>query len=295
MYVAMTRARDHLIVSSINLREGSRSTPLKKALESLGQPGDSLKRLFESVDHSHTINAPLPESQEPMTKLKGFRTDYSIEIQASTKRHVVSPSSDAAVEMKVLSSAKAEGWELGSEFDAEDGGVDDPTRCSSISLAHRDRRPFGRALHGVMDLIMKHGSSPDDETLQVFLWQLAEQENVLQDLPDLARKIQMLLESEIVQEALAAEQRWPELHLAIADPDDEIRLAEGFADLVYKTESGYVLVDYKTDKEITVSSMSHYEQQLGAYGLILKQLTGSLPERTILLHITEDAVDTIEL
>jgi ATP-dependent exoDNAse (exonuclease V) beta subunit len=72
-------------------------------------------------------------------------------------------------------------------------------------------------------------------------------------------------------------------------------LAEGFADLVYKTESGYVLVDYKTDKEITVSSMNHYEQQLGAYGLILKQLTGSLPERTILLHITEDTVDTIEL
>jgi ATP-dependent exoDNAse (exonuclease V) beta subunit len=124
---------------------------------------------------------------------------------------------------------------------------------------------------------------------------LAEQENVLQDLPHLTRKIQMLLRSEIVQEALAAEQRWPELHLAIADPEDEIRLAEGFADLVYKTESGYVLVDYKTDKEITVSSMNHYEQQLGAYGLILKQLTGSLPERTILLHITEDSVDTIDL
>jgi ATP-dependent helicase/nuclease subunit A len=295
LYVAMTRARDHLIVSSINLRPDSRSTPLMKALESFRKPGDSQQKLFEIVDHSETINAPLPEATKTNSKLKNFRTDFSNEIEASTKRHVVSPSSDAAVEMKVLSSAKAEGWELGSESETEDSGVEEATRSSSISLAHRDRRPFGRALHGVMDLIMKHGSTPEEETLQTFLWQLAEQENVLQDLPDLARKIQMLLKSEVVQEALAAEQRWPELHLAIADPDDEIRLAEGFADLVYKTASGYVLVDYKTDKEITVSSMTHYEQQLGAYGLILKQLTGSLPERTILLHITEESVDTIDL
>ena len=295
LYVAMTRAKDHLIVSSIHLREDSRSTPLKKALESLSNAGGSERKLFEIVDHTKTINAPLPEPPEPSGKLKDFRTDYSVEIEASTKRHVVSPSSDAAVEMKVLSSAKAEEWELGSEPETEDSGVDETTRSSAISLTHRDRRPFGRALHGVMDLIMKHGSAPDEEILQTFLWQLAEQENVLQDLPHLTRKIQMLLKSEIVQEALAAEQRWPELHLAIADPEDEIRLAEGFADLVYKTESGYVLVDYKTDKEITVSSMNHYEQQLGAYGLILKQLTGSLPERTILLHITEDSVDTIDL
>ena len=105
----------------------------------------------------------------------------------------------------------------------------------------------------------------------------------------------MLLKSEIVLEALSADQRWPELHLAIADPTDEIRLAEGFADLVYKTAKGYVLVDYKTDKEIGIDSLMHYEQQLGAYGLILEQLTGSRPERTLLLHITEDSVETIEL
>ena len=72
-------------------------------------------------------------------------------------------------------------------------------------------------------------------------------------------------------------------------------MAEGFADLVYKTKTGYVLVDYKTDKEITLSSMTHYEQQLGAYGLIIKQLTGSLPERTVLLHVTEESVETIDL
>jgi len=293
--VAMTRARDHLIVSSINLREDSRSTPLKKALENINQVAPTDHPLFEIVDHSLTINDPLPDSPETSTKLKDIRTDFSIEIEASFKRHVVSPSSDSAVEMKVLSSAKAENFQLGDNSETDGQGVDELSRSSSISLAHRDRRPFGRALHGVMDLIIRHGSRPDDETLQTFLWQLAEQENVLDALPDLTRKIHMLLDSDVVQEALSAEQRWPELHLAIADPEDEIRLAEGFADLVYKTKTGYVLVDYKTDKEITLRSMTHYEQQLGAYGLIIKQLTGSLPERTVLLHITEESVETIDL
>jgi len=295
LYVAMTRARDHLIVSSINLRDDSRSTPIKKALENINQVAPTDHPLFEIVDHSLTINEPLPDYSETNTKLKDMRTDFSKEIEASFKRHVVSPSSDLAVEMKVLSSAKAENFQLGDNSETDGQGVDETSRSSSISLAHRDRRPFGRALHGVMDLIIRHGSRPDDETLQTFLWQLAEQENVLDTLPDLTRKIHMLLDSDVVQEALSAEQRWPELHLAIADPEDEIRLAEGFADLVYKTKTGYILVDYKTDKEITLSSMTHYEQQLGAYGLIIKQLTGSLPERTILLHITEESVETIDL
>lgn len=295
LYVAMTRARDHLIVSSINLRADSRSTSLKNAIEKLEQAGSVKQSLYETVNHTLTVNEPLPEVKSSLPSSSISEADYSEAITASSKRHVVSPSSDAAVDMSVLSSAKAESLSLDSKNQDDESSSLDSIRSSSISLAHRDRRPFGRALHGIMDQIMKHGVVPDEETLQTFIWQLAEQENVLEDLAALSKKIQMLLSSEIVIEALDSDQRWPELHLAIADPSDEIRLAEGFADLVYKTATGYVLVDYKTDKDIGLESMMHYEQQLGAYGLILKQLTGSLPERTLLLHITEDSVDTIEL
>lgn len=295
LYVAMTRARDHLIVSSIHIQSNSRSTSLKNALESMSSTDSAGNLLFETVDHTSTENEPLPETISTLTGYSSFDIDYSVAIASSLKRHVVSPSSDAAVEMTVLSSAKAEKLELGSESEVDDNSYSDSRNASGISLAHRDGRPFGRALHGVMDLIMKHGEVPDEETLQTFLWQLAEQENILDDLAKLSKKIHMLLKSEIVLEALSAEQRWPELHLAIADPTDEIRLAEGFADLVYKTAEGYVLVDYKTDKEIGIDSLMHYEQQLGAYGLILEQITGSLPERTLLLHITENSVETIEL
>jgi ATP-dependent helicase/nuclease subunit A len=295
LYVAMTRAQDHLILSAIRIQSNSRSASLVSALDLLKNSEGFDAAIYESADHTNSTNGELPKGPASKLELIDLKRDFSKEIESSKKRRVVSPSSDFAVEMKVLSSAKQEDVTIVNQIEGNETSLYESDNSSSVVLASRDGRPFGRALHGVMDLVMKHGESPDDETLQRFIWQMASQENCMDDLANLNRKVAMLLASEIVIEALAAEQRWPELHLAIGDPNDEIRLAEGFADLVYKTATGYVLVDYKTDKEITFQSMSHYSQQLGAYGIILEKLTGAAPERILLLHITNDSVETIDL
>jgi hypothetical protein len=39
----------------------------------------------------------------------------------------------------------------------------------------------------------------------------------------------------------------------------------------------------------------HYQQQLGAYALILEKLTGSLPTKILLLHAEETGTTDIEL
>jgi ATP-dependent exoDNAse (exonuclease V) beta subunit len=72
-------------------------------------------------------------------------------------------------------------------------------------------------------------------------------------------------------------------------------LAEGFADLVFLADDGYVLVDYKTDKTITPESYNHYQQQLGAYALILKELTGQMPSRIVLAHVDREKYTEIPL
>jgi ATP-dependent exoDNAse (exonuclease V) beta subunit len=56
-----------------------------------------------------------------------------------------------------------------------------------------------------------------------------------------------------------------------------------------------VLVDYKTDKAITPESYNHYHQQLGAYALILKELTGKMPSRIVLAHVDRDKYNPIPL
>jgi len=292
LYVAMTRAQDHLVVSSLVRQANSRSAVIEDALKKLPVQKE---KLYTSVDHSETVNEEPGIRKSAYVLDKNFKSDFEIEIAESNKRHVVSPSSEAATEMDVLARARVEDVSGGLEdFEVSVQNQDFET-ASEMSSALRDRRPLGKALHGVMDLVISFGGIPDQETLQSFLWQQAEKHGAMLELISLTKRVGHLLKHPIVLEALEAEQRWPELHLAIADPNDDIRLAEGFADLVYKTAEGYILVDYKTDKDIGASQIMHYQQQLGAYALILEKLTGSLPTKILLLHAEETGTTDIEL
>jgi len=292
LYVAMTRAQDHLVVSGLVRQANSRSAVIEEALRKLSGEGG---KPYVSVDHNATVNDDLDDRKSPYQLEKDFKADFESEISESNKRHVVSPSSEAATEMGVLSRARVEDMSEGLEDFEVATQNQEFESASEMSSALRDRRPLGKALHGVMDLVMSFGEIPDQETLQSFLWQQAEKHGAMVELTSLTKRVSHLLKHPIVLEALEAEQRWPELHLAIADPSDEIRLAEGFADLVYKSSEGYILVDYKTDKEIGASQIMHYQQQLGAYALILEKLTGSMPTKIWLLHAEETGTTEVEL
>jgi len=292
IYVAMTRAQDHLVVSSLVSRSDSRSARIQAALNLLPPPE---KRLYESVNHINTVNEDLPAKTKVRMAKSDFRTDFQVELEKSAIRHVVSPSSDGATEMKVLSRAKVDDLDPAALEPEAELPQTDVESSSELTAALADRRPLGKALHGVMDLIMQLGKTPDQETLQSFLWEQAEKHGALEEIASLTQRVSHLLKHPIVLEALSAEQRWPELHLAIADPEDEIRLAEGFADLVYKLGEEYILVDYKTDKTIGTPQIMHYQQQLGAYALILEKLTGALPSRILLLHAQESGTSEIPI
>lgn len=292
LYVAMTRAQDHLVVSSLVSRADSRSARISEALVALPKPEQPL---FESVNHLATVNEELTDRAKARKTKVDFRSDFSDELDKSRIRHVVSPSSDGATRMKVLSRAKVDDLDPSSLEDEVNFPQQEFESSDEMTVALADRRPLGKALHGVMDMVMKLGKVPDQETLQSFLWEQAEKHGALVELASLTKRVSHLLQNAIVLEALSAERRWPELHLAISDPDDEIRLAEGFADLVYKLGDEYVLVDYKTDKALGSKEIMHYQQQLGAYALILEKLTGVLPTRILLLHAKESGTEEVPI
>jgi ATP-dependent exoDNAse (exonuclease V) beta subunit len=171
----------------------------------------------------------------------------------------------------------------------------DTSSASRFTLAKGDGRPFGRALHGTMDLIMRMNRVPTDSEVVALVTAKTLQENAVEFETDILNRVRLLLGSNIVQEALSSAHRWPELHLAIADSSDDIRVAEGFADLVYKSDSGYVLVDYKTDKTIDADTYLHYQQQLSAYSIILQNLLGEAPAKIVVLHVTPDTVKEIKI
>jgi ATP-dependent helicase/nuclease subunit A len=297
MYVAMTRAQDHLVVSAVGPPSGGKVPRSRQLIEALAAFASAQTEL--PFDKSESLKLEPFDGQrdsgDGLRYVENLSMDYSDQIAASTIRRVVSPSSDGATEMNVFAKIKLPG--LTKPKETADFRIEDSEESGSALIKRqRDGRPFGRALHGIMDLIIQHGAVPDEELLTDFINSKAAEENAIEFLPDLERRVKLLLTSEVVLEALASDERYPELHLAITDPDDDIKVAEGFADLVYKSpKGGYVLVDYKTDKEILGEQLLHYSQQLGAYAIILEALTGKKPERILLLHAKPDSVATIPL
>lgn len=296
-YVAMTRAQDHLIVSAVGEPTGGKVPRSRQLIESLAVfAGAQIELPFEGSTSAQL--EPFDGQINPdhgLEYVTSMSMDYSNQIAASSLKRVVSPSSDGATDMNVFAKIKLPG--LVKPKETTDFRFED-TEASGASLVmrQRDGRPFGRALHGIMDLIIQYGAVPQAELLTEFINSKAVEENALEFLGDLERRAKLLLTSEVVLEALASDERYPELHLAITDPDDDIKVAEGFADLVYKSPTGgYVLVDYKTDKEVLGEQLLHYSQQLGAYAIILEALTGQKPERILLLHAKPDSVVTIPL
>jgi ATP-dependent helicase/nuclease subunit A len=301
LYVAMTRAQDHLILSTLFHNVTALGAQLKSAIEANGQAPENLFEYFEPSEQqisakeesedegiedgdtdSQAIYIDLPEDDISEFQENSFIT------------RVVSPSSDDAVKMSVLSRAEIEGYE--DEDTAQNDLLnEDWDSVGESIMASRDGRPLGNALHGVMDMIMRLGRVPDDEQLQSFVWQMCSKENILNEISTVLRRVMLLLKSPIVLEALDSSQRWPELHLAISDPVDKIKVAEGFADLVFMAEDGLVLVDYKTDKDINLKKREHYQQQLGSYSIILEKITGQKPSRVLILHVLDNRVELIPL
>ena len=153
---------------------------------------------------------------------------------------------------------------------------------------------MGRAVHGVMDLVMSSSTFPSKETIEGFILKLVAQEQAEDQIEDIRERISKLLENSEIKEALATELRWPELQLAMKVEEDTIRYVEGFADLVYKSSSGYVLVDYKTDVSLE-GSMDHYREQLGAYAEVIEATTGEKLAKVLLIHARADLAETVEL
>jgi ATP-dependent exoDNAse (exonuclease V) beta subunit len=154
-----------------------------------------------------------------------------------------------------------------------------------------DGRPLGRAVHGLMELVMLGNEIPSEAELQTYVSQMVAKEQAEDVIDEVESRIKGLLVNKEILEALSSNLRWPELHLAKQVEEGSIRFVEGFADLVYKAHDGYVLVDYKTDADLQ-ASMDHYREQLGAYADILKDITGVPVARVLIIHAKKDEAVT---
>jgi ATP-dependent exoDNAse (exonuclease V) beta subunit len=150
-------------------------------------------------------------------------------------------------------------------------------------------------VHAALDQLFRGSRLPDDDEVQAACVRAVANEGIPTQLDSVHERVVAAIGSDVAAEAFGADHRWTELYLAAPVDHEGTRVVEGYADLVYDTDAGLVLVDYKTDTELTDDSVDHYRDQLGAYARLLELASGQLVAQQLILHLPGPIARAIEM
>lgn len=276
LYVAATRARDHLVVS-LHRVAGSTTATAASVLAQCGGATRSLAEPFEATSgDASTFSRPLDAAEPPPPYdawQKGVQT-----ARARADR-------DAAVVASGL-----EGTEPPEVFAPEQDspqGLQEGTRDSALRPWSKGEygSAVGRVVHEVLQSIdLATGDGLEGSvTARCVAGGVTAQAGLVEQL------VRSALASELVRRA-ASRPRWRETYVGTVLDDDT--LLEGYVDLVFRDDDGaLVIVDYKTDAipaGALGSRVAYYHPQVQAYATCLHRATG-LTVRASLLFLHPDA------
>ncbi|HYN31744.1 MAG TPA: UvrD-helicase domain-containing protein [Ilumatobacteraceae bacterium] len=265
LYVACTRASDHLVVSL------HRGTPTKanEHYDDWG-PLTSAELLFAAGAAEPTSGARAT-AFEPASFVPAPPTTVDLEWSDPTiwanERNVVlrRASRRTGIAATRLSEELAA---VGDRDAVDDPGLDKRPVNVETPPWQRGRygTSIGRAVHGVLQFCdLATGSDIDN---------LARAQCAAEGVIGLEDRVASLarstLDTPIVRQVVDGAEHWRELFVAAPVGD---RVLEGYVDLLVRTADGLVIVDYKTDQWSgpvqTAERVGRYRLQLAAYGAAL--------------------------
>ncbi len=273
LYVACTRARDHLVMSVH--RKARTKTPEPSARTNAELLLDGMGELLHDLpDAGLTGDALQPFVIEPPTAPAPYA-----EWEAERSKALET----AARPTTVAASALTDEGQPDAEGEPDPGLQKRPQDLDLPPwLKGRYGTAVGRAVHGVLQTIDLSSGAGLDEALAA----QCEAEAV----PDRAEEVRMLvlqaLGSASVMEA-ASSPHWREIYSCT--PHDG-RLLEGYIDLLYRGPNGLVVVDYKTaatsNPEILARRVEGYRLQGASYALTVASSTAEPVSRVTFLFLT---------
>ena len=268
MYVAATRARDHLIVSLYRNSRGKNSPAAR--FEEFMEGAD---HLWEPFDSSKVEERPSPDSPVAI----------GTSDTPAARRHWVEERNTMYAARSLPVSAAA--TRLAQEAKDEQDIPDEPWRRGRAGTS------IGRAVHAVLQVVdLRTGNGLED---------IAKAQAAAEGVPgradDIARLVRRALDSPLVKRALESGRWWRETPVAGPVGDG---IVEGFIDLLFKEEDGFVIVDYKTDAlgsdEEVERAMARYRLQGGGYALALSRATGATVKEVSFLFLEPSREETVE-
>ena len=274
LYVATTRARDHLVLSLH--RPDKRNTNMDSTqMAALLEGHDELWEQVE-LQPKYQVKAIAQESQSAVQSQQPFDiAEHTIEARDEwrLKRNEVLSAQGRPASVAATSLAGA----VKDEAEA-DSDVDDP----QPSRRGRGGAPLGRAVHAVLQTIdLATGDGIEDTSRAQ-----ATAEGIPQKQSEIADLAWAAVNSDIVRRAVASGHYWREAH--IAAPIGE-GVLEGFIDLLFEEDGQLVVVDYKTDAidkdSAEYIANSRYREQAGSYALITERVTTKRVKDVVFLFL----------
>ena len=275
LYVATTRARDHLVLSMHrpdNRNSGLDSTQITELLEDHDD-------LWEQVElqPQYQVQVMAQDARESAQSQQPFdHSDHTIEARDEwllKRGEVLSvqgrPASVAATSLAGASKDEADADSVTEEYQ--------PSRRG------RGGAPLGRAVHAVLQTINLETGDDIENT--------ASAQATAEGIPQMQSRIVELawtaVNSDIVRRAISSGNYWREAH--IAAPIGE-GVLEGFIDLLFEEDGEFVIVDYKTDNinanAAEYIANSRYRQQAGSYALITEKVTQKRVKEVVFLFLS---------
>jgi len=273
LYVATTRARDHLVISTHRNVRGNRSAPT--SAEVLQEAGWN-PELVEDLDLSDepSIDPPTSTSTTELTPLPTLT-----EWQSAHDAALISASRPIATSATRL--AKEAAAKQQSNTTPIDPGLAKGAKDIDLPPWQKGRygSAIGRAVHGVLQVVdLATGAG-----LAAACAAQAAAEGVLGKEDVIEALAQAALDSDVVKTA-AVRHHWREVYIGIPW---EAGVLEGYVDLLYEGNGGLVVVDYKTDSWSDESELDAkvelYSVQLHAYVDAVRTAVGrNVAEATLL-------------
>ncbi len=260
LYVAATRARDHLLISVHRVEKSDLlSSMLTKVLPddsySVGSPvvADS------AVPDETVVDAPVVDWPDLAAR------------RASALRRGAAPGVVSATEMTRL---------MNQSPPLESVLATDSVEDRNELL---ERLAFGRVVHRVLELVQPDSEANIDELAEA----IAGAEGFSHRSAEAAVVVRQALQSRPFREAVDSGRWWKELSVA-ADIGGVV--ANGSVDLVYERDGELVVVDYKTDPVTSqaeaMERLRHYQWQLLIYVGALQRATGKRVAEASLLFVS---------
>lgn len=267
LYVATTRARDHLVLSLYRTNRNSvtGASSIARLMEDAGSLWE--QPLVATVQQTNL-------GQGPADSL--LQEDHSLEAREEWLAHREEVLQSRARPLSVAATKLAQVFK------------DEPDNEQPWKRG-RAGTNFGRAVHSVLQTIDLATGDGIDETSSA----QAAAEGIPHRREEVARLARVAVESNIVRRAVSASRYWREVPVAAPMAEGVL---EGFIDLLFEEDGGLVLVDYKTDSVDsgqTADAAGRYRLQAGAYALSVQKATGKTVKEVVFLFLHSGNEETL--